>query len=97
MQLTPGWSPLPVLIERLRRGVAPRAQPGVARAGAERAIQLMDRHQRAARILASLPAGRDAATTGRDKVRQAIPERLMLLGLPKVASYTTVGSDSTSV
>lgn len=75
---TPGWSTLPVRMEQLRRGVAaPELHLVPPAPDAERAAELMDRLQRAARSLAALPEARNAATTGRrarDEARHVLRE-----------------------
>ncbi|AWZ10538.1 MULTISPECIES: site-specific integrase [unclassified Streptomyces] len=75
---TPGWSPLPVRMEQLRRGVAlPELHLVPPAPDAERAAELMDRLQRAGRSLAALPDARAAATTGRkarDEARHVLRE-----------------------
>ncbi|MFE5543545.1 hypothetical protein ACFQ71_06965 [Streptomyces sp. NPDC056534] len=75
---TPGWSPLPVRMEQLRRGVAaPELHLVPPAPDAERAAELMDRLRQAARSLAALPDANDAATTGRkarDEARHVLRE-----------------------
>ncbi|MEF2530027.1 hypothetical protein [Streptomyces sp. CS62] len=75
---TLGWSPLPVRMEQLRRGVAaPELHLVPPAPDAERAAELMDRLEKAARQLAALTDAREAATTGRaarDKARHVLRE-----------------------
>ncbi|EDY43222.1 tyrosine-type recombinase/integrase [Streptomyces sp. SPB074] len=73
-----GWSPLPVRMEQLRRGVAvPEAHLVPPAPDAEAAAALMERLESAGRALAALPDHRATATTGRrarDEARHVLRE-----------------------
>ncbi|TLQ39020.1 tyrosine-type recombinase/integrase [Streptomyces marianii] len=93
----PGWEPLPVRMEQLRRGVAaPEATLVPPAPDAERAAELLERLRKAARQLAALPNDESLATLGRgarDEARNVLREAWRL-GVEHQVQLAALGSAS---